>query len=83
MSQTRRAQVLLEPEEYDRLEEIAQREHVSVSGLIRDAVRLRYFPAAPNRPAIVSELLALQLPITEDWKELELLMEDARLADLP
>lgn len=83
MSQTRRAQVLLEPDEYAHLEEVARRERVSVSSLIRDAVRDRYFPTAPDRQAIVAELLGMNLPISEDWRELGRIIEESRLADLP
>ncbi len=83
MPQTRRAQVLLEPGEYVQLEEIARRAHVSVSGLIRDAVRERYFRAAPDRRAVVSELLSMHLPVTEDWRELGRMIEEAHGDDLP
>lgn len=83
MAQTRRAQVLLEPEEYAQLEGIARREGLSVSGLIRDAVRERYFPSVPDRRALVGELLSMQLPISEDWRELGEMIEESRLADLP
>jgi hypothetical protein len=83
MSRSSRAQVLLEPDEYARLEEIAIRQGSSVSGLIRDAVRDRYFPPSDERQQIVAELLAMRVPLTEDWSELNALLEATRHADLP
>ena len=82
MPNSRRAQVLLEPDEYFRLEELARVRGISVSSLIRDAVRDRYFPNAPDRQAIVDELLLIRVPIVEDWRELNALIEDAKLADI-
>ena len=82
MPNSRRAQVLLEPDEYSRLEDLARVRGISVSSLIRDAVKDRYFPDAPDRQAIVDELLLIRAPIVEDWRELNALIEDSKLADI-
>jgi hypothetical protein len=78
----RRAHVLLELQEYDHLEHLARRTGSSVSALIRDAVRDRYFPVEPDRQAIVAELLAIRFPMTEEWRALGKLIDDARDAEL-
>lgn len=82
MSTIRRAQVLLEPDEYERLELLARSRGISVSALIRDAVRDYCFPARADREAIVAELLAIRIPLTEDWQALGKLIEDARVDEL-
>jgi hypothetical protein len=38
MAKDKRVEVLFEPREYKRLQDIAEREHKSVGGIIRDAV---------------------------------------------
>lgn len=72
MARSKRAQVLMEPEEYRRLEEIARREGVSVAELVRTAVRERYLPDVERRRDALARFLgeapALDLP---DWETLE------------
>lgn len=81
MAATKRAQILMEPTEYERLEEIARLRHVSVGQLIRLALRKEYL-GAPRRPSgIVDAIAASDLPV-DDWDVLEKeLLEgyDARL----
>ena len=44
---------------------------VSVSDLIRTAVRERYLSHSPSRCEIVQEILRLEVPIKEDWDQIE------------
>lgn len=70
MARTRRAQVLMEPREYERLEQIARRKGVPVAELIRGAVRERYLLTREERHRLVERILGLELP-TRDWGETE------------
>jgi len=70
MARTKRAQVLMEPEEYERLEAIAAERGVAVAELIRLAVRERYFLSREERRRHVEEILGLDLPVIE-WDEAE------------
>jgi hypothetical protein len=68
MGTTRRAHVLMNPQEYRRLRELAKREKVSVGELIRTAVRKTYL--APNRAdkkPVVEAILQMKLPVGS-WK---------------
>ena len=77
MGQTRRAQILMEPETYHRLEEIARREQTSVAELIRRAVREKYIKDLPGRQAALGEILSLDLP-TDRWEDIDEEVGDAR-----
>lgn len=68
MAATRRAQILMDPEEYSRLEELARREKVSVAELIRRAVRRCYLLPREERRALVEEICSMELPLG-DWNE--------------
>ena len=82
MGQTRRAQILMEPETYRRLEEIARRERTSVAELIRTAVREKYLSDRPRRQAALSELLTMDLPVGR-WEDIDGEVGDARDERLP
>ncbi len=82
MARTKRAQVLMEPEEYDRLEEIAKQQGVSVAELIREAVSERFFNTPQRRQQIVEEIFSMGLP-TEDWSATELEIGKAHDGCLP
>jgi hypothetical protein len=81
MAATRRTQLLMEPEEYRRLQAVARRRKTSVAHLIRSAVREAYLAPRPERTPIVEEILRLRLPRME-WKRVRKEIEAAR-ADLP
>ncbi len=70
MAHTKRMQVLMEPEEYDQLEEVARREGVPVAELIRSAVRERYLLTRQERRRLIDEIFGLGVPVT-DWEETE------------
>ena len=61
MAPTRTAQITIEPEEYRRLESLADQMGVSVADLIRTAVRERYPSPSPSRREIVQEILRLEV----------------------
>jgi hypothetical protein len=83
MAELRKAQVLLEPDEYDRLEEIATSRGVSVPELIRTTVRERYPAAEQTRRQLVEEICRMNLPISEDWETIEEEIADAHNAGFP
>jgi hypothetical protein len=84
MAEFRKAQVLLEPEEYQRLEEIATRRGVSVPELIRTTVRERYLPVEQDRRAAAEEICRMNLPIDwGTWEEIEKEIEAAHDSSLP
>lgn len=58
----KRAQLLIEPEDYRRLEEIARRKNASVAELIRTAVRERYLGAGVENTAVVESICSMNLP---------------------
>jgi hypothetical protein len=83
MAATRRTQLLMEPDEFRSLREIARRRKTSVGALIRAAVRQTYLQpeSEPDRKAIVEEILKMRLPLPS-WKRLKKEIEDAH-ADVP
>jgi len=70
MPRTKRAQVLMEPEEYERLEAVAAERGVAVAELIRAAVRERYLLTRKERGRLVDEILDLDLPAIH-WRKAE------------
>ena len=68
---TKRVQVLLDPFQYQRLEEIARQRDRSVGALIRDAIDQAYLQnAVDERLGAVQALAAMQLPVA-DWDQME------------
>ena len=70
MGRTKRVQILMEPEEYRELEEIARQKGVSVAELIRTAVKERYFLASKKQGEAIADILAMNLPVG-DWEAVE------------
>ncbi|MBZ5543407.1 MAG: ribbon-helix-helix protein, CopG family [Acidobacteriia bacterium] len=63
MRATRRTQLLMDPDEYRRLRELARGKKTSVGELIRTAVRATYLePQKPDRRPIVEAILQMNLP---------------------
>lgn len=75
MAQTKRAQILMAPEEYQRLEDIAQQREVSVAELIRAAVRECYFVRAEDPKKLVASICNMNMPL-DDWEVLESEIEE-------
>lgn len=68
---TKRVQVLLEPPQFARLEEIAKVRKSSVGALIREAVEKEYFRTdRKERLAAVERMAAMTLPVA-DWEQME------------
>ena len=82
MPHTKRAQVLMDPAEYRKLEKIARQKGVSVAELIRVTVRERYLLTDDRRREAVEDILAMSIP-AEDWGKTEEEIEEAHVADLP
>ena len=77
MSKTKRAQVLMDPEEYEQLEGVARQQGVSVAELVRQAIRDRFFLAPRDRERILDDMFSMNLPV-DDWETLEREIEEAR-----
>ena len=77
MARTKRAQILFEPEEYERLEDVARRRGTSVAELVRRAVGEKYLGDPTKRRAAVAAIRGMSLPLP-DWPELEQEIADAR-----
>lgn len=67
MAVTRRAQILMEPEEYRRLQREARRRKISVAELIRSTLRETCLAENPDVSEIVERIAGMQLPAI-DWK---------------
>jgi hypothetical protein len=80
---TRKAQILMEPDEYRRLAAIAAAQGVSLSELVRAAVREKYLRAAPPLREAAARICAMELSIPTEWEELEQLIEGRHDAGLP
>lgn len=76
MAQTRRAQILMEPEEYEQLERVARERRTSVGELIRLAVRAQYLTSRDERQRAVERIAAMNLP-TGEWADIKREIEDA------
>lgn len=70
MAQTRRAQILMEPEEYQQLEHLAKQQQVSVAELIRTAVRERYFTRSEKSSSLIDAICGMNIDVS-DWDSLE------------
>ena len=68
---TKRVQVLLDPFQYQRLDEIARQRNRSVGALIREAIDQVYLQSVVDeRLEAVRALAAMQLPVA-DWEQME------------
>jgi ribbon-helix-helix CopG family protein len=67
---TKEVKVVLESEEYERLEAIAAQRRISVSDLIREAVRDRYLPLVEQRKRAFEAICQIHIPLP-DWDTLE------------
>jgi predicted DNA-binding protein len=68
---TKRVQVLLDPFQYQRLDELARQRDQSMGALIREAIDHVYLQSAvEERLGAVRALAAMQLPVA-DWEQME------------
>jgi len=82
MTATKRAQILMEPEDYRRLEEIARQRNASVAELIRVAVRERYLGVGAERRRTVESICSMDLPVMA-WSDVEAEIAEAHGDVLP
>jgi hypothetical protein len=78
---TRRTQLLMEPDEFRSLREIARRRKTSVGALIRAAVHKVYLDPVADRQKILQEMFDMDLPVIE-WRDAKKEIEAAH-ADVP
>jgi hypothetical protein len=80
MAKTKRVQVLMEPEEFAALEQIAEVRGTSVAELMRDAARAEYLlPAEGQRRAEAARrFLALPAVLVPAWADLKREIEERR-----
>jgi hypothetical protein len=82
MARTKRAQILMEPVEYQKLEDIARSEDCSVAELVREAVREKYFAGTKDKQEVVKRLLSYNVPVDDDWVVIEKELEEGYDEDL-
>lgn len=82
MARSKRAQILMEPEEYRRLEELSRLRGDSVAELIRAAVREVYFANRETRREAVRAIASMAVDVG-DWDEMEAEILDGYDARLP
>jgi predicted DNA-binding ribbon-helix-helix protein len=70
VANVRKTQILLEPEEYDHLQEIAQKRGVTVAELIQTTIREKYLPSHLPRHEAVDAICRLSIPMG-DWETIE------------
>ena len=70
MARAQRAEVLFQPEEYERLEGIARQHGVTLPELIRETVLERYTRCAAQPLLALQEICSLEIPLG-DWESLE------------
>lgn len=83
MARTKRAQVLMEPAEYEQLEAIARRKKRSVADLVREAVHDKYFVGTRDKREVVTRIRSYRVPITEDWDAIKQDLQQGYDEDLP
>jgi hypothetical protein len=69
MTLTRRLQLLLDEERYQRVSDVARRQQISVAAVIRDAIDRGLVPAADHRAASARSILAappMDVPEVDD-----------------
>jgi len=78
---TKRAQVLMDPREYVRLEAIAKQQKTSVGELMRSAVREKYLGLSADAQRAARDLCAMNIPI-DDWAAVERDIAEAHGGDI-
>jgi predicted DNA-binding protein len=73
-----RTQVLLSPEQLQRLKRLASRTHKSVGAVIRDAVDAYTTVPPDERRAAVERLMELEAPV-DDWEVMKAQIEAGRV----
>ena len=82
MATTRRAQILMEPKEYEILVRIARERGVSFSELMRLAARECYLSAPAGGKDVVEAICGMELDLPS-WHDLETEITEGHYAPLP
>jgi len=77
-----RTQVLLSPEQLERVKRIARREGSSVGAVIREAVDAFTWTPADRRRAAIDHMMSLELPV-DDWEVMKAQIDEAAYPPLP
>ena len=77
-----RTQVLLSPEQLERVKRIARREGSSVGAVIRDAVDAFTWTPADRRRAAIDHMMTLNAPV-DDWEVMKAQIDEAAYPPLP
>jgi hypothetical protein len=77
-----RTQVLLSPQQVERVQRIARREGKSVGAVIRDAVDAYTWTPDDRRRAAIDRMMALELPV-DDWEVMKAQILESRYPPLP
>jgi predicted DNA-binding protein len=77
-----RTQVLLSPEQRERLERIAAREGRSLGAVIRDAVDAYTLPRARPQHEILDSLFAIDAPVA-DWGQMKREIIEGAIGERP
>jgi predicted DNA-binding protein len=75
-----RTQVLLSPQQLEKLKRIAARDGRSVGAVVRDAVDKYVDPGANARQQAVDAILAMDAPV-DDWEVMKAQILESRLGD--
>ncbi len=70
MAKSRRVQLLMDPEEYRKIQRIAHQRAVSVAEVVRTAVRDRWLRKSASRDGALTDILSMGIPV-EDWTTTE------------
>jgi len=77
-----RTQVLLSPQQVDRIKRIAKREGKSVGAIIRDAVDAYTWSPEDRRRAAIDHMMTLDAPV-DDWEVMKAQILESRYPPLP
>lgn len=77
-----RTQVLLSPQQVERVQRIARREGKSVGAVIRDAVDAYTWTPEDRRRQALERLMAMEAPV-DDWEIMKAQIDEAAYPPLP
>jgi hypothetical protein len=78
-----RTQVLLSPEQLERVKRIARREGTSVGAVIRDAVDAFTWSAADRRQEAFEHMLSMDDGTADDWEVMKAQIVESRYPPVP
>lgn len=78
-----RTQVLLSPQQLERVKRIARRDGTSVGAVIRDAIDAFVWAPADAREQAIDRILAMDDGTSDDWEVMKAQIADSRYPPLP